>query len=97
MKIINTIGHIFSGFYNLIMFKLSKKYREKQLLLFKKKLDICEACPFFNPRARQCEECGCFVDAKTKATYEYDSEGYAISYRDRKTKEVYYACPKKFW
>jgi hypothetical protein len=97
MKLFNVLLHIISGVSNLLRFKLSKNYREKQLALFKKKLDICESCEYFNPTMRQCNECGCFVDAKTKARYDYDEEGFAISYKDPTSNEIFYACPKKYW
>ncbi len=27
--------------------------------------DTCKACPFFNPESKRCNDCGCFMEAKT--------------------------------
>jgi hypothetical protein len=97
MILINSIFHIFHGFFNLLRFKLSKKYRAQQHLLFDKRLQTCEKCKYVNLSMRQCTKCGCFIDAKTKVIYKLDEDGYAISYIDPKTNDVYYACPKRYW
>ena len=91
------INNIFHGFANLIRFKLSKSYREKQHILFDKRLNICESCEFVNTKIRQCNQCGCFIDAKTKVIYKLDEDGKAIYYIDPISKDVYLACPEKLW
>lgn len=35
-------------------------------LLQKKRIEICEQCERFFKLTRQCRECGCFMDLKTK-------------------------------
>lgn len=27
--------------------------------------DTCKSCPFFNPESKRCNDCGCFMEAKT--------------------------------
>lgn len=88
---------IFEGFFNLIRYKLSRSYRLRQKELFEKRLKICEGCKYVNLKLRQCKECGCIIDAKTKVIYKLDKDGYSIYYIDPITKEIYYSCPKKYW
>lgn len=38
--------------------KVSKEVREERY-------DTCKACPAFNPDSKRCNECGCFMEAKT--------------------------------
>lgn len=44
--------------------------RKKDILasveLADSRLAICERCIYFEPEARQCSECTCFVDVKTQ-------------------------------
>ena len=38
--------------------KVSKEIREERY-------DTCKACPFFNEKSKRCNDCGCFMEAKT--------------------------------
>ena len=38
--------------------KVSKEIREERY-------DTCKACPFFNAESKRCNDCGCFMEAKT--------------------------------
>lgn len=38
--------------------KISSEIREERY-------DTCKACPFFNAESKRCNDCGCFMEAKT--------------------------------
>ena len=38
--------------------RVSKEIREERY-------DTCKACPFFNEKSKRCNDCGCFMEAKT--------------------------------
>ena len=38
--------------------KVSTEIREERY-------DTCKACPFFNAESKRCNDCGCFMEAKT--------------------------------
>lgn len=38
--------------------KVSSEVREERY-------DTCKACPFFNAESKRCNDCGCFMEAKT--------------------------------
>ena len=46
------------------LFNKNKARSEEEIQ--KKRIEICESCPFFISLTRQCKKCGCFMDAKTK-------------------------------
>lgn len=91
------IGNIFRGYFNLLRFKIDPLYRERQRGLFERRLRVCEGCDDLNRVLRQCKICGCFVDAKTKVIYKTDDEGFAVCRKDKKTGDIYYACPRRLW
>jgi hypothetical protein len=93
----STIGNIIRGYFNLLRFKISPKFKKKQSSLFYYRLSTCETCESLNKTVRQCTLCGCFVDAKTKVIYKTDDEGFAVCRIDKKTGDIYYACPKRLW
>ena len=78
------ISNIIEGYFNLIRFNLFKKYREKQKILFNKRLSICENCKYL--KKNKCDICGCLVKAKTKVIYKLDKKGNTIK-----------GCPKMMW
>lgn len=49
---------------------------------FKRRIAICEGCDRFDPEARKCKVCGCFMDAKASLE-EYP---VVILGRDKKVK-----------
>ena len=76
---------ILEGYCNWIWFYLNKSYRNKQRKLFSERIQICEACEQFT-KTRQCNLCGCFMDAKTKCIFKLDNDGKSIN-----------GCWKKHW
>lgn len=71
------IKQIFEGYFNWFLYLIWKPYRDKQRKLFLKRIKICENCEFFT-NTRQCDLCGCFMDAKTKVIFKLDKEGKSI-------------------
>jgi len=69
-----------------IRYYLDKSYREKIKEEAQKRIQICENCEFFWSFARNCMICGCFMDVKTKYTFELDENGKSID-----------GCPEKKW
>ena len=68
---------IIEGYCNWLWYLLWKPYREKQRKLFSKRIKICESCEKFT-KTRQCNLCGCFIDAKVKCIFELDKDGKSI-------------------
>ena len=52
------------------------------------RLQVCEACRFFDPESRRCKICKCYVDTKTNAETNYNP----FKFRNEVTH-----CPKGFW
>lgn len=51
-------GLVKTGFQALANGKVSKEIREERY-------DTCKACPLFNAESKRCNDCGCFMEAKT--------------------------------
>ena len=68
---------IIEGYCNWFWFLIWKPYREKQRKLFTERIKICESCDNFT-FTRQCDLCGCFMDAKTKCIFKLDENGKSI-------------------
>ena len=79
------MNRIIEGYCNWLWYFLYKPYREKQSKLFRKRIKICEGCKNLT-KTRQCNLCGCFVDAKTKCIFKLDKDNKSIN-----------GCPKKHW
>lgn len=77
---------IFEGFINLIWFCVSPRYRKKMKRLFMKRRIICRHCEFYNKKTYTCNDCGCFIPAKTSMIYTLDKDNKTID-----------GCPFKYW
>lgn len=82
----NVIKMIIRGYALWIWYYLNKSYRQKRKDEAKRRIQICESCPFFYKWARNCIICGCFVDVKTKIEFKLDENGMSID-----------GCPEKKW
>lgn len=58
-----SVGRMAKGFMRtagqaMVNGKVEREVREERY-------DTCKACPFFNPESKRCNDCGCFMEAKT--------------------------------
>jgi hypothetical protein len=74
-KILRIFKHILKGYAKWAWYYISKSYREKIKAEAKRRIEICEKCPYFESTMRICSLCGCFMDIKTKSIDEicYDN------------------------
>lgn len=54
----------------------------------KRRLTICESCPFFDHESRRCKKCKCYMDAKT---------GSKTNFNPKKARNEITHCPAGFW
>lgn len=73
------IKQIIEGYYSWIKFHLCKSYREEIKLEAKRRIKICEECPFFWKYVRNCMICGCFMDVKVKMKFKLDENNKSIN------------------
>jgi hypothetical protein len=85
-KILKVLKSIAIGYALWLWYYMNKSYRERMKAEAKRRICICEHCPFFWPYARNCMICGCLCDVKTKCEFDLDENGISID-----------GCPEKFW
>lgn len=77
---------ILNGYISFFKYILNKKYRLRIEHESKRRLDICNACIFYDKRIEICKLCGCFMKIKTKIIFKLDNSGKSIN-----------GCPKQYW
>jgi ribosomal protein L32 len=64
MKQLKLIGDIAKAYSKLLAKKLNISSEESNILS-KKRLAVCDECPFYLILHKTCSECGCYMPAKT--------------------------------